>query len=464
MKKIFTLLLFGCAALPSLGQVSLKNGTYVQGASQTKLVVNNLSLLTDSATVDLSLADLFITGNSPITLGGNGPITLKSLTIDKPANPVLLAGQFSVNEKVELLSGKIDLNGQLLILGPSAVVVGENMQNNITGMNGGGVQITLSLNAPVQSNPGNLGLQFTTSANMGLTTITRTNNVLPGLSNAIKRSYEILPANNTGLNAILRFNYYDNELNGLNEANLGFYERTGPSTWNYLAATSRDTILNFVSRAGINSFSTYTLGEQVILPAVVWDTLTINCKGRDIEIGWSTSYESNLSNFTVQRTTDGVNWTSLGNVKPKNLPTGFSYKYVDRKPVSGSVYRIMASTKNKLQYYSGTIAGIICGGTNSNQSISTVETQPSEVDLIEARVYPVPTNDKVTVEVHSARAYSSNLSLFSSNGHVYQRKTQALHPGVNLISVDLGNLPAGIYYLQLFLPDKQPKTFMLIKQ
>jgi hypothetical protein len=132
-----------------------------------------------------------------------------------------------------------------------ANIAGESENNRIIGPNGGFVEITQNMNAPVSVNAGNLGATISSGANLGSVTIRRGH--LPqsgtGLATSIQRYYLIIPQNNNGLNATLRFKYYDAELNGQNENNIVFYQSNDNGVnWNNLSATSRNTNADYVEK------------------------------------------------------------------------------------------------------------------------------------------------------------------------------------------------------------------------
>jgi hypothetical protein len=58
---------------------------------------------------------------------------------------------------------------------------------------------------------------------------------------SIQRSYLIMPDNNTGLNATLRFYYLDAELNGKNENTLTLWRSTDGIHWVLAGVDNRNT-------------------------------------------------------------------------------------------------------------------------------------------------------------------------------------------------------------------------------
>jgi hypothetical protein len=132
---------------------------------------------------------------------------------------------------VILDSGNLQLNGYLLDLGSSGSIVGERNEARITGVRGGAVRVTSVLNGPQSVNPGNIGVEITSDANLGATVITRGHFQLTnsGGETSIERWFDIEPETNTSLHASLRFFYLDGELAGKNKNALALF--SGDETW-----------------------------------------------------------------------------------------------------------------------------------------------------------------------------------------------------------------------------------------
>jgi hypothetical protein len=92
-------------------------------------------------------------------------------------------------------------------------------------------------------------------------------------SNIIRRIYTITPNNCTGLVGDLTLKYEDgsltygttmnnapNEIRAFTESAMAMLRQVG-SNWVDQSATSRDTTANTVTKTGVSSFSTWTLGS-----------------------------------------------------------------------------------------------------------------------------------------------------------------------------------------------------------
>ncbi len=65
------------------------------------------------------------------------------------------------------------MNNYMLDLGSSGNIANESNNSCITGTTGGAIRITTVLNAPQGVNPGNIGVELTSDADLGSTVITR---------------------------------------------------------------------------------------------------------------------------------------------------------------------------------------------------------------------------------------------------------------------------------------------------
>jgi len=68
-----------------------------------------------------------------------------------------------------LNSGNLELNNHTIDLGATGHIAEERNEARITGISGGIIKATVLLNAPRSVNPGNIGVEITSAANLGLT-------------------------------------------------------------------------------------------------------------------------------------------------------------------------------------------------------------------------------------------------------------------------------------------------------
>jgi hypothetical protein len=267
MKRILLLLLMGCSLLQLYGQgtVQLTSGTNIKTTGGIYLVLDNMHLVNNG---NLQQSDgngtVKFIGSNAINFSGSGATTINHLFLSKGSNSQLnLQSNISVTADVNFQGGLINLGNSHIDLGNTGLLTGESESSRATTTGSGYIQASGTLNAPGGVNPGNLGAIITSATNLGATTIRRghavQNNIF-GTNPSIGRYYDILPANNTGLNATLRFRYFDAELNGLNEATLSLWKSMDNTTWKSIGYSSKDATANYVEKTGISDFSRWTLG------------------------------------------------------------------------------------------------------------------------------------------------------------------------------------------------------------
>jgi hypothetical protein len=173
-----------------------------------------------------------------------------------------------------LSSGNVDF-------GSTGSLLNETETNRVFGT-GGYLQATAVLNAPSNSNPANLGAVITSTANLGNTVIKRVHSPFILNGDGINRSFDIAPVNNTGLNATLKFNYLEAELNGNTEANLALWKSTNAGT-NFTALPStNDAANNFVQSTGISSLGLFSVGANVAVAAPTGAASQTFCAGKTV--------------------------------------------------------------------------------------------------------------------------------------------------------------------------------------
>jgi hypothetical protein len=116
---------------------------------------------------------------------------------------------------------------------------------------------------------GGIGLELNAAGSApGPTEVTRVSGVASNIygNPTITRYFDVVPSNNSGLNATVVFHYDDSELNALTEGSLDMYSSPdGGSSWSDLNGTV-DTGANTLTSTGIDGFSRLTLAEEQAVP------------------------------------------------------------------------------------------------------------------------------------------------------------------------------------------------------
>ena len=154
-----------------------------------------------------------------------------------------------------------------------------------------------------------------------------------------------------------------------------------------------------------------------------------------VDLEWTTATEQNSRYFTIERSQDGFNWSSIGQLTAAgNSQEMLQYNYVDQKPMTGAnYYRLQEVADDGSSVYS-TIRNVNFTGTAT--SISW---------------YPNPTHDRLTL---TSNSNLQSITLTTLDGRTLQTG-EGFGSGQ---SIDLSRYPFGIYFLIIRTTDGQSQT------
>ena len=436
-----------CCLLPQLAKSQLNNnGAAIVMGNGTYLVIDNLDLQ-NNGTFTQTAGTVQFTGASNTSITGAALPQFYNLALNKSAASLLLQNNISVNNQVLFTTGLLNLNNYNITLVATALLNGESETSRITGTTGGYVQITSNLNAPVAENPGNLGAVITSAQNLGSTLIRRGHVSQAnawGMGNSIFRYYDITPTNNTALNATLNFNYFDAELNSLDENMLTVATRSN-TTWANQGFDTRNTITNVVTKSGFGDFSWVTLSTPLNALPLVWGSFNTKCVNNGVIITWKTLQENNTNVFYIRRSSNGRDWQTMATLAAAgNSNLSISYSYTDPLSFSGAIYRIVQEDRGGAQ----TLSPVL----QSNCNISDALT-----------VYPNPTYGNCWVSIQSTSNTAVLMRLYDSKGALVKQQLENVTAGASQIAFQMNKLGHGIYNLVVSWGNGNQKTVKIEK-
>jgi hypothetical protein len=272
MKAIMYIHVFGCTMLPVfcpvVGQtqgIHLTSGIQWVTQGTPSIVLNNASLINNGNFIADSSSVIF-TGDMATTgafIGGANPVSFYNLRIGNSAKDLQLNNNAFVTGRITLDSGNLQLNSYTLDLGNTGSIEGERDEARITDSQGGTIRITAQLNRPRAVNPGNIGVEVTSDADLGFTVITRGHTPLinSGGQTSIQRWFDIAPETYTTAPASLRFFYFDSELAGNDKYSLAlFSSKEGDSRWAPGGKDASDPVADWILESNVDPFRRFTLG------------------------------------------------------------------------------------------------------------------------------------------------------------------------------------------------------------
>lgn len=411
MKKYLLLYKILFLSLPAFTQLNISAGTQWVNSGNVTVNVRDINLV-NNGTFMAGNSILKFSGNSNNAIGGNSSIAFYELQLSKTNNAILsLLSDININSKITFNSGLFDLNQKNISLANNAFLNNENENSRIVGATGGEVTISLSLNKPTNINPGNLGAVLTSNSNLGTVIIKRGHKDQSGtgLSGSINRYFNISNGGNN-INAILRFNYFDAELNGQDESLLNLFQSiNNGGTWNNRSFTTRDAAANYVEKTGLNSLALLTLATYIPPPpppvtGLVFTATRTNTT--QVQLNWTSATETNMSGYEVERRLDNEPdfsaRTFVSSLAPGgNSNSALSYSYTDANSYNGtSYYRLKIVDLNNNFIYSDikSVTAKIKGGGNPHVPTINTTTNKNEGSIAKTSVLPnTIANQKITV-------------------------------------------------------------------
>lgn len=178
--------------------------------------------------------------------------------------------------------------------------------------------------------------------------------------------------------------------------------------------------------------ATWTDGAGLPLP-VSFGAIKAAEKGTGVQIDWTSYSELNIANYQIERSADGIHFTSVGEVAPRNVSDASNYTFFDALPLSGtSFYRIR---NNDIDGKSG-LSNIV--KINLNKNIKTIS------------VYPNPIRgNRVSFQTSDLVKGTYSVEVINAMGaRVYQQSVNHAGGAINQ-SLSLPNLQSGSYTLRI---------------
>lgn len=197
----------------------------------------------------------------------------------------------------------------------------------------------------------------------------------------------------------------------------------------------------YITSELISQFSPFTFGSgQGINPLPV-ELMAFNAKPLNdiVELTWVTASEKNNDRFEIQRSTDGEEFETIGQVNGAgNSLAQLNYEYTDGMPVGNLIYYRL----NQIDF----------DGKSELSDIKVVHRDGGENDnsVVINNVGPNPFNQGFKINISSTTQKNVTVTIINTTGQTMYEEPFSLNPGTNVFEYPYGYmLKEGVYILSL---------------
>lgn len=171
--------------------------------------------------------------------------------------------------------------------------------------------------------------------------------------------------------------------------------------------------------------------DNSLLPITLVDFEIDNAEPDHVNVQWTTSYEQDAAGFEVQRSEDGIDWSSIAWMDCHYPGLGGDYAVVDT----------LKQSYEKLYYR---LKMVDVDGSVTLSPIQSLIFQATPA----LRVYPNPSSDWVQIAVPDTGSKNWRMMIFDAQG-VRQIQYDRMKLSGLLQVVDVSGWPSGVYFVQL---------------
>lgn len=200
-------------------------------------------------------------------------------------------------------------------------------------------------------------------------------------------------------------------------------------------APNNTTHITMRNAAGATHWNRLDGFNSAILLPVQIQKFTATLVNQQVQLDWETEQEKNSDYFLIERSLDGLEWETIGQVAAAgNSTTLNEYQLYDKQPNVGvNYYRI-----KEFDY-------------NGNAMVSDIRAVDYQINQeASIAIYPNPTKDKVTISLLVPQTAVVNIEVYDMAGRkLLEKANRTIYEGLHQEEVDLSELGAGVYILKI---------------
>lgn len=170
-----------------------------------------------------------------------------------------------------------------------------------------------------------------------------------------------------------------------------------------------------------------------LLPVTLSDYKVFLSGEKQVTVSWTTTAEENNKYFSIERSTDGVNFIELARVAATNLSKGDHYSYIDQDAATGNnFYRLTQTDMN---------------GQTTQFEIKNVLVDASSISKLS--VFPNPASDFVVLQLNHKETGPLQIKIYSISGRVERIINTSKQSSYWQQQLSIAALPAGYYIVEV---------------
>jgi hypothetical protein len=317
-----------------------------------------------------------------------------------------------------------------------------------------------------------LTLNFDTNSPDEITVLRNTDQSFSGTSSSaspskgysIRRSFNVTPSS-SGFNAELTFDYLDLDYQNIGPDNINLDENhlylnftSNGTSFMPLNYDTRDASQNILTK-NVVAISTgyYTLGDDRTPLPVSLIAFNAQRLGTNGLLTWATAMERNNKGFSVEVSTDGINFRALSFVASNSLNSDkrLSYSFTDTE-----------TSKSGVRYYR--LRQLDTDGTQDFSPVRVIDFNSLAREVATAlAAYPNPygPSDAIKLVLHTTSVGIARLRVSDLLGREVANQTFTTVNGATEVALDqTAKLSLGTYMAQVTLPSGEVKTIRIQKR
>lgn len=196
-----------------------------------------------------------------------------------------------------------------------------------------------------------------------------------------------------------------------------------------------------------------TINVTTALPAGLSDVSVALTDKEKAIINWKTKTESDISYYSIQRSTDADNFTEIAKVRPSANSNGVQlHSYIDEN----------AGNTSKYVYYQVKMVDM-----KGNSQLSEIKmiAQPVAVSKLITSLSPNPISKPghLMVQFNADKEGQMIMQLYNGSGKFIKEASMAADKGLNNGHFHLGDIPPGNYYVVCTMGTVKEKYSIVVK-